>query len=73
MLEMAVLSFATLFATIGPIHAGAVFAALTPRAGPAARRSMAVRGTIIAAVILPAALAVQFVRDGIAQSGLLGT
>lgn len=39
----------------------------------AARRSVAVRSTIIAAVTLRAALAVQFVRDGIAQNGLLGT
>ncbi len=52
MLEMAIVSFTTFFATIGPVDVVAVFAALTTRASPAARRTMAVRGTIIAAVIL---------------------
>lgn len=52
MLEMAIVSFTTFFATIGPIDVVAVFAALTTRASLKARRSMAVRGTIIAAVIL---------------------
>lgn len=52
MLEMAIVSFTTFFATIGPIDVVAMFAAMTSRASPAARRSMAVRGTIVAAIIL---------------------
>jgi len=52
MLETAVVSFTTFFATIGPIDVVAMFAAMTARASPQARRSMAVRGTIIAGVIL---------------------
>lgn len=52
MLEMAIVSFTTFFATIGPIDVVAMFAALTARATPAARRAMALRGTAIAAVIL---------------------
>lgn len=52
MLETAVVSFATFFATIGPIDVVAMFAAMTARAKPEARRAMAVRGVAIAAVIL---------------------
>ncbi|MCB9076201.1 MAG: MarC family protein [Anaerolineaceae bacterium] len=52
MLETAVVAFTTLFATIGPIDAAAVFAALTPDATPRQRRSTAVRGALIATVIL---------------------
>ncbi|MFZ0487063.1 MAG: MarC family protein [Arenicellales bacterium] len=52
MLETAIVSFTTFFATIGPVDVVAMFAAMTSRASPAARRSMALRGTIVAAVIL---------------------
>ena len=52
MLETAVVAFTTLFATIGPIDAAAVFAALTPDSTPRQRRSTAVRGALIATVIL---------------------
>lgn len=52
MLETAIVSFATFFATIGPIDVVAMFAALTTRASVEARRKMAVRGVAIAAVIL---------------------
>lgn len=52
MLETISVSLATFFATIGPIDVAAVFAALTPRATPAQRRTIAVRGTLIATVIL---------------------
>ena len=52
MLETAVVAFTTLFATIGPIDAAAVFAALTPDSTPHQRRSTAVRGALIATVIL---------------------
>jgi multiple antibiotic resistance protein len=52
MMELAALSFTTYFATIGPVGVSAMFAALTISADARARRSMAVRGTIIAGVIL---------------------
>lgn len=52
MLETAIVSFTTFFATIGPIDVVAMFAAMTSRASAEARRSMAVRGVLIAAVIL---------------------
>ena len=50
--ETIVVAFTTFFATIGPIDVAAMFAAMTPTATPQAKRSMAIRGTIIAAVIL---------------------
>ena len=43
---------ATFFATIGPIDVAAIFAALTTSSDVAHRRSMAIRGTLIGAVIL---------------------
>lgn len=43
---------ATFFATIGPIDVAAVFAALTATATPEHKRSMAIRATLIATVIL---------------------
>ena len=52
MMETAVVAFTTFFATIGPLDVGPVFAAMTPRALPKARRRMAVRGTAIATGIL---------------------
>jgi multiple antibiotic resistance protein len=52
MMETAVVAFTTFFATVGPLDVGPVFAAMTPRASPSARRRMAVRGTAIAAGIL---------------------
>jgi multiple antibiotic resistance protein len=51
-IETAVVAFTTFFATVGPLDVGAVFAAMTPSATAAARRRMAVRGTLIAAGIL---------------------
>lgn len=51
-METAIVSFTTFFATIGPIDVVAMFAAMTSRASAEARRSMAVRGVLIAAVIL---------------------
>ena len=50
--ENAVVALATLFATIGPLDAAAVFAALTVGVHPSHRRSMAIRGTLIATIIL---------------------
>lgn len=52
MIEIAGLSFTTLFATIGPFGVSAMFAALTVSATAEERRSMAIRGTLIAAAIL---------------------
>lgn len=52
MIETASLALATFFATIGPIDVAAVFAALTANGSPAYKRSMAIRATLIAAIIL---------------------
>ena len=52
MLETALIAFTTYFATIGPADVAALFAALTPGNTPAERRSMAIRGTLIATAIL---------------------
>ena len=74
MTETAVVAFTTFFATIGPIDVAAMFAAMTTGATPESRRSMALRGTLVATVILvPFALVGEFlfIFDGIAGSGLL--
>ena len=52
MLETALIAFTTYFATIGPADVAALFAALTPNNTPAERRAMALKGTLIATVIL---------------------
>lgn len=52
MLEITGIALATFFSTIGPLDVAAVFAALTSTATPAERRSYAVRGILIASVIL---------------------
>ncbi len=52
MLETALVAAATFFATIGPLDVAALFAALTPRNTPAERRAIALKGTLIALVIL---------------------
>ncbi len=52
MLETAAVAFATLFATISPIEAAAMFAAITAGSAAAHRRSMAIRGSLIASGIL---------------------
>ncbi|HJN25457.1 MAG TPA: MarC family protein [Rhodospirillales bacterium] len=52
MLETGLLAFTTLFATIGPIDVAALFAAMTPNATDRQRRSMALKGTLIAGSIL---------------------
>jgi multiple antibiotic resistance protein len=73
MFEIASLSFATFFATIGPLDAAAVFAALTAEATPAHRRAMAIRGTAVgAAILLVFALFGQFLltRFGISLAAL---
>ncbi len=52
MLEVAVVAFTTLFATIGPLDLAPLLAALTPGYTLAQRRSIALRATLIAAIIL---------------------
>ncbi len=52
MLKTAVVSFATFFATIGPIDVAAMFAALTTASPLRTRLTMAVKGTLIATMIL---------------------
>ncbi len=52
MLETAALALTTFFATIGPLDIAAIFAALTANSTPGHRRTMAVRGTLIATGIL---------------------
>lgn len=52
MFETAIVSFATFFATIGPIDVVVMFAAMTSRATAEARRAMALRGVFVAGVIL---------------------
>ena len=67
MLETATVAFTTFFATIGPVDVAAMFAAMTVGAGPAERRSMALRGTCIGAGIL-----LLFALAGEALLGRLG-
>ena len=52
MIETAIVSFTTFFATVGPIDVAAMFAALTPSATSRMRRGMALRGILIASIIL---------------------
>jgi len=52
MIETASLALATFIATIGPLDVAAVFAALTTRGTPEYKRSMAIRATLVATVIL---------------------
>jgi multiple antibiotic resistance protein len=51
-IDTAIVAFATFFATIGPLDVAAIFAALTANASQQHKRTMALRGTFIAAVIL---------------------
>ncbi len=52
MFETAVVAFTTFFATIGPVSVAMIFAAMTHGSSPADKRAMAVRGSLIAAIIL---------------------
>lgn len=52
MLELAVVAFTTFFITIGPVDVALVYAALTAGADNARRRIMAIRGVLIATLIL---------------------
>ena len=52
MFEIGLFAFFTLFATVSPIDASAIFAALTIKSTAAHRRAMAVKGTLIGTAIL---------------------
>ncbi len=52
MLETAAVAFTTFFVTLGPIEAAAMLAALTHNRTTQHRRKMAIRGTLLASVIL---------------------
>jgi multiple antibiotic resistance protein len=52
MLEIALTSFTTFFATIGPVEAAVLFATLTPKISGGERAAIAVRATIIASLLL---------------------
>lgn len=52
MLETALTSFTTFFATVGPIEAAVLFATLTPKMARSERSRIALRATIIATAIL---------------------
>lgn len=51
-LETALVALTTFFATIGPVDAAAIFAAITPDNTTAQRRAMALKGVLIATGIL---------------------
>jgi multiple antibiotic resistance protein len=52
LIEIGLVAFTALFATIGPVDVAAIFAAITKDSSPAERRRMALRGTLIGAGIL---------------------
>lgn len=52
MIETALTSFTTFFATVGPIEAAVLFATLTPNLSAAERRGIALRAVAIATLIL---------------------
>lgn len=52
MLEYALTSFTTFFATVGPVEAAVLFATLTPKMAQRARAAIALRATAIASLLL---------------------
>nr|WP_296750560.1 MarC family protein [Thioalkalivibrio sp.] len=52
MIDVAIVAFTTFFVTVGPVDVAVVYAALTPRHTPAARKKMALRATVVATIIL---------------------
>jgi multiple antibiotic resistance protein len=52
MIENALTSFTTFFATVGPVETAVLFAALTPKMARAERAAIALRATAIASAIL---------------------
>ena len=73
MIDLALVAFTTLFATIGPIDAAIVYAAISANSTARERHRMAIRGTLIATLILVVfAFAGKFVLDrlGVSLDGL---
>ncbi len=52
MVDVALVAFTTFFVTVGPVDVAVIYAALSANHPAAARRTMAVRATLISAVIL---------------------
>ena len=52
MLETAIVAFTTFFATISPLDVSVMYAAMTPNSTMQQKRSMAIRGCLIAGIIL---------------------
>lgn len=52
MIEIGVLSFTTFFATVSPVDVAILYGALSARASAERKRAMAVKGTLIATVLL---------------------
>ena len=52
MLELGIVALTTFFVTIGPVDVAVVFAVLSQGMDPAQRRAMAIRGAVVAGVIL---------------------
>lgn len=52
LLETALVAFTTFFAVIGPVDVATIFTAITPGTSAQQRRRMAVKGTLIASIIL---------------------
>lgn len=69
MIELAGLAFTTMFATISPISVAAMYAALTGSLDSRARRTMAVRGSLVAAgILLGFALLGEYLLSGLGIS-----
>ncbi|PVZ70610.1 MarC family protein [Pelagibaculum spongiae] len=69
MLETYTIAFTTFFATIGPLDVVAIFIGLTATSSAASRRAMAIKGSIIATLILVFfALVGQFILDNLGIS-----
>ena len=65
MFDTAIIAFTTYFATIGPIEIAAIFAGLTPDNTASQRRSMALKGVLIAGgILLVFALVGELVLEG---------
>lgn len=68
-IETATVALATFFATIGPLDVAAVYAGLTATELPKRRRSMAIRGTLIAGgILLLFAIVGEFLLTGLGIS-----
>ena len=66
MFDTAIVAFTTYFATIGPIEIAAIFAGLTPDNTVSQRRSMALKGVLIAGgILLVFALVGEVVLEGL--------